>query len=382
MKSWFIHIGTFVMLAAVAGVLVIVSGAVPIKASSGHWPITKWVLEFSMSRSVATHSMGIQAPPNLSDEAMVMKGAGHYEFGCAVCHGSPDWTRPRVAQQLRPIPPALPTKIADWKPEELFYIVKHGILFTGMPAFPSQKRDDEVWAVVAFLLQFPWIDEAGYLELVDGNNAVSMDDVPHAVIDSCARCHGIDGRGRDTSAFPRLAGLHADYFVAAMQAYSTGERHSGIMEPIAARLNDDDFHEIADFYSRRHDAARTPAEGNDAASSVNAETQAAFRRGEIIAQNGLPEQGVGACIACHRLNRDEHNPNYPVLNGQFAEYLVLQLNLFKQRHRGGSEYAHLMHPVADGLKLEQMQDVAVYYASFGGTTASIAEEADDKKGQP
>ncbi|MEX0819577.1 MAG: c-type cytochrome [Pirellulaceae bacterium] len=378
MKSWFIHIGTFVMLAAVAGVVVMVSGAVPIKASSGHWPITKWVLEFSMSRSVSTHSMGIQAPPNLGDEAMVMKGAGHYESGCAPCHGSPNWTKPRVAQRLTPVPPALPAKITNWKPEELFYIVKHGVLFTGMPAFPSQKRDDEVWGVVAFLLQFPQLDRARYRELVDGTEAVPKADVPLAVLKSCAGCHGIAGQGRETSAFPRLGGLHVEYFVAAMQAYSTGKRHSGIMEPISGRLSDDEIREIADFYTRRRDAARTPAEGDDLASAANEDKLAAIRRGETIAQSGLPEQEVGACIACHSAIRDEHNPNYPVLNGQFADYLVLQLSLFKQRHRGGSEYAELMHPIADGLKLEQMQNVAAYYASLEGNTDSIAEEADDK----
>ena len=382
MKKWFIHIGTFVALSALAGLIVIVSGIMPIKASSGHWPTTDWLLEFAMSRSVATHSVGIAAPSNLSEPAMVMKGAGHFETGCAACHGSPIWKKPRVAQRLRPIPPELSGKIADWTPEELFYIVKHGVLFTGMPSFPSQERDDEVWAVVAFLLQFPRIDEADYRELVYGKQGVATDEVPHAVIDICARCHGLDGAGRETSAFPRLDGLHADYFIAAMQAYSTGKRRSGIMEPIAGRLSDDEVSEIAAYYSRRRDVASKSEEGGEPVREANEDSRVAIERGELIAQNGLPEQGVGACIACHRADGEqhsadvkEHNPNYAVLNGQFADYLVLQLTLFKQRRRGGSDYAKLMHPVADGLKLDQMQDVSAYYASLPeGTTP--AEQSD------
>jgi cytochrome c553 len=53
-----------------------------------------------------------------------------------------------------------------------------------------------------------------------------------------------------------------------------------------------------------------------------------------------------------------------VLAGQYADYLVLQLELFKKEHRGGSAYAHLMRPVAAGLTAEQMRDVALYYESL------------------
>jgi cytochrome c553 len=215
---------------------------------------------------------------------------------------------------------------------------------------------------VAFLRQLPQIDEAEYRELVFGKQGVATAEVPHAVIDICARCHGIDGEGRETSAFPRLDGLHADYFLAAMQAYSTGKRRSGIMEPIAGRLNDDEVDEVAAYYSRRRDVAAKTEEGGEPVREIDEDARVAIEKGELIAQNGLPEQGVGACIACHRADVEEHNPNYAVLNGQFADYLVLQLTLFKQRQRGGSDYAKLMHSVADGLKLDQMRDVAAYYA--------------------
>jgi cytochrome c553 len=43
---------------------------------------------------------------------------------------------------------------------------------------------------------------------------------------------------------------------------------------------------------------------------------------------------------------------------------VLQLELFKKKQRGGTAYAHLMHPVAANLNPDQMRDVALYYASL------------------
>lgn len=58
------------------------------------------------------------------------------------------------------------------------------------------------------------------------------------------------------------------------------------------------------------------------------------------------------------------NPVYPDLTGQYADYPVLRLELFKKQQRGGTAYAHLMHTVAARLTPEQMRDVALYYASL------------------
>ena len=153
-KHWVFKAIAFAVVAALGGFLFAASGIMPIKASSGHWPITAWLLNFTMRRSVITHSLGMNAP-KLDDAALVAKGATHYEFGCRPCHGGPHLPQPVIAGHMTPHPPHLPPEIPKWQPEELFYIVKHGVKFTGMPAWPAQQRDDEVWAVVAFLLKIP-----------------------------------------------------------------------------------------------------------------------------------------------------------------------------------------------------------------------------------
>jgi mono/diheme cytochrome c family protein len=52
---------------------------------------------------------------------------------------------------MLPQPPDLADVVGEWNNAQLFRIVKHGVRFTGMPAWPMQDRDDEVWAMVAFL---------------------------------------------------------------------------------------------------------------------------------------------------------------------------------------------------------------------------------------
>ena len=52
---------------------------------------------------------------------------------------------------MLPVPPDLGAAVPTWQPNELFWIVKNGLKYTGMPGWAAQGRDDEVWAVVAFL---------------------------------------------------------------------------------------------------------------------------------------------------------------------------------------------------------------------------------------
>ncbi|HEY5811862.1 MAG TPA: cytochrome c, partial [Terrimicrobiaceae bacterium] len=168
-RAVFVTLLGFGLLAGIGGLLVVVSGLVPIAASSGHWPITEWFLKFAMNRSVSTHSLGIHTPP-LNDPDLVVKGGAYYEIGCRPCHGSPGLAQPRIASRMVPPPPDLVRRAGELEARELFYIVKHGVKFTGMPAWPSLQRDDEVWAVVAFLKTLAHLDKEAYQQLVRGHS--------------------------------------------------------------------------------------------------------------------------------------------------------------------------------------------------------------------
>src|SRR5687767_11253186 len=191
-------LGTFAAGAALFASL----GIYSVAASRGHWAITDWILEFGMRRSVATHSLAVDAP-RLDDDNLIRLGAAHFHGGCAQCHGAPGVPRNPLVQGMLPEPPDLALVAGRWRDRELFWIVKHGIKYTGMPAWPSLERDDEVWAVVAFLRKLPALNVAAYRELAMGEVEVppesgrdlALGRVAEQAVSGCARCHGADARG-------------------------------------------------------------------------------------------------------------------------------------------------------------------------------------------
>jgi cytochrome c553 len=363
-KRW-LRIGAAVAaVAAAGGFLVAASGIVPLAASSGHWAITYWVLEFGKRRSIATHTLGLELP-SLDEPWLLLKGAGHYHDGCRPCHGAPALPTPRIAGAMTPPPADLLERVEVYDPKELFYIVKHGIKFTGMPAWPAQERDDEVLAVVAFLRALPRLDAESYRSLVHGDGpaqdavtplaglAATLEP-PDEVAASCSRCHGATGHGRGNAAFPKLAGQKAEYLFQAMSAYASSQRNSGIMEPIAAGLDEAQWRELADYY------AALPGE-------ISPETEAeaaiaTIERGRDITLAGIPEKDVPSCNDCHGPEGPRRNAAYPLLAGQYADYLVTQLEQFAAGRRGGSDYAHLMQRVAPRMSRAEMEAVAAFYA--------------------
>jgi cytochrome c553 len=345
------------LLLAAAGVI---SGIVPIKASSGHWRITSLVLDFAKTRSVSTYSWGIEAPP-LDDEALVMRGAGQYETACLTCHGGPGRGVPPVMAAMTPPPPELAPRLARWTPPQLFSIVKHGIKFTGMPGWPVQQRDDEVWAMVAFLRRMPQLDDVAYRQLIQPLTQQSTElapppaaSAPREVQDLCWRCHGMDGTGRRPGAFPSLAGQRAEYLYASLRAFGDRSRYSGTMGEIAARLGDEARRAAAAYY------AGLPPRRSEALDTVD---ENLIERGAAIASHGVPERDIPACVECHGPTSAPRNATYPILASQDTRYLREQLRLLQNRDRGGSANVTLMQAFVDRLSPEDIAAVTLYYGT-------------------
>jgi mono/diheme cytochrome c family protein len=153
------------LVVVLGGFTVIYTGLYSVAATDPHWPVTGWLMETARIRSIKAHAAGIQVPPGFDDPANIPTGVEHFAAHCAVCHGAPGVPRGDIAQGLYPPPPDLAKTAPLYSPAELFWIVKHGIKMTGMPAW-SDHSDEELWATVAFLRRLPGMSEQDYAKLV------------------------------------------------------------------------------------------------------------------------------------------------------------------------------------------------------------------------
>jgi cytochrome c553 len=77
------------------------------------------------------------------------------------------------------------------------------------------------------------------------------------------------------------------------------------------------------------------------------------------------------CGACHGVDGNSAIPQYPILAGQSARYIYLQLKDFKEGRRKDP----LMSPMAANLSRKDMVDIAAYYAAQKPTNQNSRGDA-------
>ncbi len=342
------------LIAAVAAILMLVawSGIYNVAASRGHWAIVDWLLRFGMENSVEAHAPDV-APPPLDDPDRIALGAAHFHAGCAYCHGAPDAPISPVARAMLPPPPDLRDRVGRWSDQELFQIVRHGIKYAGMPAWPVAGRDDEVWSVVAFLRRLPMLDAAAYRDLALGpvrirpqdGRAIATGTAVADAVGACARCHGAEGEGPRSALVPRLHGQPAPMLGGAMREYAARQRASGIMQLAAAGLSDREIAELAAYYAALPPLpAALPAEA-----------------GARPAREGDTAAGVPACLPCHTAGA---LAQYPRLAGQNARYIAARLRAWQGVARPVTPGEAIMLPIAHRLDDRRIDELAAYFAGM------------------
>ncbi len=131
--------------ALVASAFVFVyAGIINVAADVPHAALTNTIMETVRFRSIATRAKDVR-PPQLDDVRLIATGARHYAAMCAGCHLAPDQTNDSdLRAGLYPKPPDL-TKRIQASPAEEFWVIKHGIKMSGMPAWGITHDDSSIW---------------------------------------------------------------------------------------------------------------------------------------------------------------------------------------------------------------------------------------------
>lgn len=397
-QQWFGPIAAAGLIAAALGLFVLVSGVADLSASTPHpagWAAT---LHYAFRRSVAHHADAEAVPADLDSPANVMKGATYYARACSHCHGAPQLGQNPVALMMRPQPQYLPAVARQFTAAQLFYIVRHGVKYSGMPAWPQQSRPDEVWPVVAFLRAMPRLTYAQFAGLAHGDAAaVRNQDTPGMafgvpgklrgyalyapdqtavrqqgaeqlyatpamgfdpftqtgdILTTCAACHGKDGAGRPGGAFPNLTIQTDTYLRDSLIGYARGTRKSAYMQTVATQLSPGQIDALASYYGAR------PA----IASSSGQVIGDAKTLGARIVAYGMPQRQIGACTNCHGL-QGASGDAFPRLQGQAYGYIVAQMKAFRGGGRGTTMGINPMRAVSHDLTDPEIAAIAAYYAT-------------------
>lgn len=198
----------------VAALGVVNSGALNFAADEPH---SRWmfgVIETLREQSIAARTRNI-AVPDLADPARIALGAQHYADMCVGCHLAPGMRDTELRAGLYPQPPRFTAGSIDTTPlrspgdaksaaARRFWIVKHGIKGSGMPAWGRTHDDESLWGLVAFVQQLPRLSPAEYERLTRGPEAAE-----HAHVDEPVPEPGAEPAATPAPGHPHAQGAHA-----------------------------------------------------------------------------------------------------------------------------------------------------------------------------
>lgn len=219
------------------------SGVYTVAATEQHTAPVYWLLTTTSDRSVAVRADAVP-PRDLDDPAAVAAGLPLYRAHCRQCHGAPGVAPEPMALGMTPVPPNLLRAAREWRSNEVFWVIKHGVKMSGMPGWTFQMSDEEIWAVTAFVKAMAAMTPADYAQAVQ---AVPPSPRPQAPVTGqpdrargkqaltqygCTACHVIEGMvGPDIRVGPQLRRIKEQKHIAGVLENTPANLVRWIMDP-------------------------------------------------------------------------------------------------------------------------------------------------------
>lgn len=167
---------TLVVIVLLAATFIF-SGLYNVSAAAAHTGIMSSTLAAISDRSIDTHAKNL-TPPKL-DSAALLEGAEHFHAMCEVCHGAPGVAKNELAEGLNPKAPELSKETAgEFSESQLFWVIRNGIKFTGMPGFQGSHTDEQIWAIAEFVKKLDKMTPEQYESVMQAVKAANGGELP------------------------------------------------------------------------------------------------------------------------------------------------------------------------------------------------------------
>jgi thiosulfate dehydrogenase len=150
MRGFIFGIIFALLVAAAGGFAFLFLGYMPTNADSTPPHIERRIANNALDASMDRHAPRVSSPVPPTDSNLI-DGMKIYTMNCSGCHGTLDKQPSPQAHSFYPPPPQLilhPLDDPDW---HIYYAVRTGIRYTGMPAWNKALSDGDIWKVTLFL---------------------------------------------------------------------------------------------------------------------------------------------------------------------------------------------------------------------------------------
>ena len=150
MRGFFTGILLTLLVIGIVGFLVVKKGYVDFNADQEPAFLERKFAMEAVDASTDRHAPDVKNPIAANDDNLAA-GAKLYIAHCAGCHGVPSNPDSQFGRSFYPTVPAFFKDAPDMADNQNFYIIQHGIRWTGMPAWNKTLNDTQMWQLVTFL---------------------------------------------------------------------------------------------------------------------------------------------------------------------------------------------------------------------------------------
>lgn len=196
MKGFLLGVLATLGVGALVAAGFVYSGRVEVAADTPHSAWVYRLIETARDKGIDRQVRGLRVPADLADDERIRRGAGNYAAMCVECHLAPGKSNSEIRMGLYPEPPDLTREVDADEVARQFWVIKHGIKASGMPAWSKGGIEDEaIWDMVAFIQKMPTLNADQYATLVassDGHShgGLGEADHPHDAGSNAPHGHG------------------------------------------------------------------------------------------------------------------------------------------------------------------------------------------------
>jgi len=150
MRSFILGIIVTIVLIFVAVLVIAQFGYMPTNADATPPAFERKIAMDALDNSMERHAPRVTNPVPATDTNLI-DGMKLYTMNCAACHGTLDYKPSLLEHSLYPPPPQLLLDPLDDPEWHIYYAIRTGVRYTGMPAWNKALRDQDMWKVTAFL---------------------------------------------------------------------------------------------------------------------------------------------------------------------------------------------------------------------------------------